>query len=86
MKDDPDFNIHFVGVIEEHPCIYDHSISDYSNRNVIDNAWEKIAKRVSESGKYLHSVCICFINTHKVVFQCNMIIIYYLKHIKQNLN
>lgn len=74
MKDDPDFNIHFVGVIEEHPCIYDHSISDYSNRNVIDNAWEKIAKRVSKPGKYLakgiflNFFCICFINTHKVVF------------------
>lgn len=52
MKDDPDFNIHFVGVIEEHPCIYDHSISDYSNRNVINNTWEKIAKRVSDPGKY----------------------------------
>nr|CAD7411071.1 unnamed protein product [Timema poppensis] len=49
MKDDPDFNIHFVALIERRPCIYDYTSSDYSKRNVQDKAWETIAKEISES-------------------------------------
>lgn len=51
MKDDPDFNIRFVSLIEAKPCIYDHTRSDYSNRNIQDLAWEQIAKEVEATGK-----------------------------------
>lgn len=34
MKDDPDLNAHFVGMIEANPCIYNHRLSDYSNKNL----------------------------------------------------
>lgn len=51
MKDDPDFNIHFVTRIEANPCIYDHTRSDYSNRNIQDLAWEQIAKELKATGK-----------------------------------
>jgi hypothetical protein len=41
-KDDPNLNLHFVGIIEAIPRIYNHSISDYSNKNVINNTWEEM--------------------------------------------
>lgn len=52
MKDDPDFNIKFVALIEKDPCIYDYSCSDYVKRNVLEKAWETISKEISETGRY----------------------------------
>lgn len=40
MKDDPDFTLRFVGIIVANPCIYDHTISDYSYKHVIGSTWE----------------------------------------------
>lgn len=51
MKDDQDFNIKFASLVESHPCLYDYTRGDYSKRNLQDNAWEQIAKEISESGK-----------------------------------
>jgi hypothetical protein len=45
IKDDTDFNIHFFGIIEANPCIYNQSISDCKKKkkkNLIDNTWEEI--------------------------------------------
>lgn len=53
MKDDPDFNILFVSLIEKQRSLYDYTCAEYSNRNAQDRAWESISKEVSESGKYL---------------------------------
>ncbi|XP_050444008.1 transcription factor Adf-1-like [Adelges cooleyi] len=47
MKDDPDFNIKFVAMIETSPCIYDHTKADHSNKQIVDRAWEMIAKQLS---------------------------------------
>jgi len=53
MKDDPEFNIKFVALIEEHSCLYDHHQADYSNRTKQDIAWENISQKVKGTGKFL---------------------------------
>jgi hypothetical protein len=52
MRDDPDFNISFVSLIEKHRCLFDFSCAEYNNRNIQERSWEKIAKEVSGSGKF----------------------------------
>lgn len=67
MKDDLDFNIHLVSIIEVNPYIYDHTILNYSNKHVINNTWERIAKLLSVPGKYLHCIRMFCIQIHKVI-------------------
>jgi hypothetical protein len=56
MRDDPEFNILFVSLIEKHRCLFDSSSAEYGNRNIQDRAWDKIAHEVSATGKFtLHS-------------------------------
>lgn len=50
MKDDPDFNIRFVSIIEQNQCIYDYNIKEYASRTTQDKAWEKIGKEVQATG------------------------------------
>jgi hypothetical protein len=53
MRDDPDYNIRFVSIIENNLMLYDHTIilSDYCNKYAVDRTWENVAKQLSESGK-----------------------------------
>ena len=51
MRDDPDFNILFVSLIEKHRCLFDSSNTEYGNRIIQDRAWDKIAHEVSATGK-----------------------------------
>ncbi|XP_050433891.1 uncharacterized protein LOC126841445 [Adelges cooleyi] len=46
MKDDPEFNINFVGLVESHQCLYDHRQTDFLNRAIQDQAWESISREV----------------------------------------
>ncbi|XP_050433893.1 uncharacterized protein LOC126841447 [Adelges cooleyi] len=46
MKDDPEFNINFVGLVESRRCLYDLHHSDFSNRTLQDQAWESISQEV----------------------------------------
>lgn len=66
MKDDLDFSIHFAGIIEDSPCIHNHNISDYSNKNVIDNTRENILRII------IHVILIIILLgihfTHKYYF------------------
>lgn len=65
MKDDPDFNIHFVSVIEKNPCIYDYNTKEYSCRITQEKAWENIGKEVKATGiifiiiKYSYKLTKC---------------------------
>lgn len=52
MRDDPEFNINFCEVVEQYPCLYDNTRSDYSNRANQDQAWTKIGEYFKEKGKY----------------------------------
>lgn len=55
MKDDPEFNIQFVSVIENHPCIYDHHTKEYSCKFTQEKAWENIGKELKATGWYFFS-------------------------------
>lgn len=50
MKDDPDFNIKFVSIIENYLCIYDYKSKEYACRTSQDKAWESIGKEVGATG------------------------------------
>ncbi|XP_055904220.1 uncharacterized protein LOC129940023 [Eupeodes corollae] len=39
------FNIELVKAVEKHPCIYDYNMKEYCNREFVDSAWQKIAKK-----------------------------------------
>jgi len=58
MKDDPEFNIHFVSLVEKQRCLYDHTIADYCNRSAQDRAWEIIAQELSEPGRFQNNIFI----------------------------
>ncbi|VEN39139.1 unnamed protein product [Callosobruchus maculatus] len=50
MRDDMEFNIQFCEKIENYPCLYDTTRSDYCNRSAQDQAWQKIAKKFDVQG------------------------------------
>lgn len=52
MRDDHEFNIRFVGLVEAHPCLYDHSREDYHLSHIQEKAWQKIAQEIGEGGKF----------------------------------
>ncbi|CAG9773213.1 unnamed protein product [Ceutorhynchus assimilis] len=47
MQDDFQFNIEFCEEVQQYASLYDYKRSDYCNRSVQDQAWEKIAKKFS---------------------------------------
>lgn len=52
MADNPLFNINFVKAIEQRPCIWNYSLTEYSKRNLTEKAWVDVAKEINDSGKY----------------------------------
>ncbi|XP_023312365.1 uncharacterized protein LOC111692546 [Anoplophora glabripennis] len=48
MRDDHEFNIKFVSVVEAFPCLYDNTREDYHMSHVQERAWAKIAKNIGE--------------------------------------
>lgn len=60
MRDDFQFNIEFCEEVQQYATLYDYKRSDYCNRSVQDQAWEKIAKKFSASGKYLSIIYYLF--------------------------
>lgn len=49
--EDPVFNINFVRAIENRPCIWNYTLSDYSKRNKTEKAWEGVVEEVKDTGK-----------------------------------
>ncbi|XP_050308275.1 uncharacterized protein LOC126744762 [Anthonomus grandis grandis] len=48
MRDDQEFNINFVALVEAYPCLYDNTREDYHMNHVQERAWAKIAKDIGE--------------------------------------
>lgn len=46
-----DLNIKIIEFVRCNPCLYDHTRSDYSNRNKQDQKWGEIAQQLNETGK-----------------------------------
>jgi hypothetical protein len=70
-------NIKFVQIIEQHPCLYDYSVPDYSKRDVSERAWSRVADEAKLSGKKVKKnvavynvqnrtstscYCVCFVS------------------------
>lgn len=51
MRDDQEFNINFVKIIERERCLYDKTMSEYRSKDMHDQIWKKISTEVKESGK-----------------------------------
>lgn len=51
MRDDQEFNINFVKIIEKERCLYDKTLSEYRSKEVHDQIWKKISNEVKESGE-----------------------------------
>lgn len=51
MRDDQDFNINFVQIIQKEPSLYDKSLAEYRNKDEHERIWQKVGKEVNESGK-----------------------------------
>ncbi|KAG8241321.1 hypothetical protein J6590_088908 [Homalodisca vitripennis] len=54
MRDDIEFNIKFCEEVEQYPCLYDNSRSDYCNRSAQDQAWQKIAQTLDNQKSRQH--------------------------------
>ena len=47
------FCIKLVEAVEKHPCLFNYSLPEYSNKIAQEKAWEVVAKEVDTSGKYI---------------------------------
>ena len=53
MCDNQDFNINFMQLVEQHPCLYDHTSPDYHRTRAQDQAWIAIANEIKENGRFI---------------------------------
>lgn len=51
-KEKSDFDIKLVKTVEQHPCLYNCQLPEYSKREFVAAAWEKVAQVMNESGKF----------------------------------
>lgn len=69
MRDDLEFNVRFVELVESKPCLYDYNRPDYCNRTAQDAAWNEISKKIKETGNFLYNnllVIRVIVTTQKV--------------------
>lgn len=58
MRDDQDFNILFVRIIEKERILYDKALPEYRSKDEHDRVWQRIASEVKESGMYSSDLVI----------------------------
>ncbi|CAH0560385.1 unnamed protein product [Brassicogethes aeneus] len=49
--DDPIFNIKFLQLIKNRPCLWNYSLSEYSKRHIIEKVWKEVAGEMKDSVK-----------------------------------
>lgn len=52
FQDEKDFNIKLVKEVERYPCLYDTSLSEYYNRDVLEKTWEEVGSALNQNGKH----------------------------------
>lgn len=67
MRDDQDFNIHFVKIIQSERSLYDKSLPEYRSKEEHEKIWQKISGQVNESGEYQFKIHYC------VTYQCGLL-------------
>lgn len=58
MKDDEEFNVMFVLVIEKHDVLYNYNWEKYSNRNAKELAWQQVAIEVKCTGECCKNILL----------------------------
>lgn len=53
MRNDIEFNIQFVNVVENYPNLYNPSSDGYSNRMESEKSWKAIAQVFGEPRKFI---------------------------------
>ena len=49
MPENPEFNVHFLGLVEKYPVLYNFHLAEHSNRSAVEKAWHEVAKKVNFS-------------------------------------
>lgn len=44
-------NIALVQEVKKYPCLYNCKLAEYARRDIVEDAWEKVAAVVRDSGK-----------------------------------
>lgn len=52
MRDDQEFNINFVKIVQKYRCLFDKSLPEYRNKDDHERVWNKVAQEAKESGKF----------------------------------
>ena len=50
MKDNPQFNLSFVAVVEKYEILYNHNLDNYSNKHTKERAWQEVAEKIQGIG------------------------------------
>lgn len=53
MEDNPTFNVKFVQIVEKYNVLYDHTMENYSNRQIQEKSWNEVGKEVNETRTFL---------------------------------
>lgn len=51
MRDDQEFNINFVKIVQKYRCLFDKTLPEYRSKDDHERIWNKVAQEAKESGK-----------------------------------
>lgn len=52
MRDDQEFNINFVKIVQKYRCLFDKTLPEYRSKDDHERIWNKVAQESKESGKF----------------------------------
>lgn len=52
MRDDQEFNINFVKIVQKYRCLFDKTMPEYRSKDDHERIWNKVAQEAKESGKF----------------------------------
>lgn len=52
MRDDQEFNINFVKIVQKYRCLFDKNLPEYRSKDDHERIWNKVAQEAKESGKF----------------------------------
>jgi len=61
-RNEQECNVMLVQAVELYPSLYNYKLSEYSRKDITENAWAKVAQQVNETGKcFILFVILCFL-------------------------
>lgn len=52
MRDDQEFNVQFVKIVEKERTLYDKTLPEYRSKEEHEKVWMKISEQINESGEF----------------------------------